>query len=246
MKPSPEDLQRLDSLAVDYAARLMEGETPEGASNRWAHRTLGVVLAGGQSRRMNGIDKPLLEIAGETLLSRVVSRLSPQVGGIVISGNDDLSRFGTAHPVLADGISGHLGPLAGILAAMRWAEVNAAHVLWVISTAADTPFFPHDLVDRLIMAMGGPGPAITLAQSGDQIHPTFALWPVALADDIERYLNAGDRKLRAFAAQHINSCAVFQGMMIDGLEIDPFFNLNSPDDIEVAEAIAAGLAEQSA
>ncbi|WP_319531443.1 molybdenum cofactor guanylyltransferase MobA [uncultured Cohaesibacter sp.] len=243
MKTSPDELQRLDAMAVDLAARLMAGERPEQSANRWKHRALGVVLAGGQSRRMDGQDKPFLPVAGKPLMTRVIERLKPQVSGIVISGNDDLARYGTDYPVLADGLDGHAGPLAGILAAMRWAEAKAPHAYWLISAAADTPFFPTDLVDRLIMAMGGPGPAITLAQSGEQVHPTFGLWPVSLADDLEAYLLKGERKARAYAEGHINSRAVFGGIMIDDLAIDPFFNINCPEDIEVAEAIADGLAE---
>lgn len=214
-------------------------------ANRWAHRAVGVVLAGGQARRMEGRDKPLIEIAGQSMLAHVAQRLEPQVGSLILNANGDTERFETSSPVVMDTIDGFAGPLAGILAAMRWAEANAPHAYWVISAAVDTPFFPDNLVDRLVGAIGGPEPAIVLAQSGEHVQPTFGLWPITLADDLEAFLSAGDRKVRLWAEQHICSNAIFPGYEIDGLEIDPFFNVNTPDDINIAEAIAEGLAEQS-
>ena len=241
MSLNDEELRSLDLFAMEEAGRAFDGVPPK--PNRWAHRALGVVLAGGQARRMNGLDKPLLPLAGTRLIDRAIAQLAPQVGQMIISGNGDLARFETDVPVLADGLGEYAGPLAGILTAMRWAQANAPHCFYVISVAADTPFFPPDLVDRFVMAMGGPEPSIVLAQSGEHIHPTFGLWPVVLADDLEAFLADGGRKVRQWAGQNPCSHASFTGMMIDGLEIDPFFNINEPDDIEVAEAIADGLAD---
>ena len=237
-----ERLVELDKAAIDEAANAFHQMQPP-RPNRWAHRTLGVVLAGGRSRRMMEEDKALIEISGQTMLDRVVTRLGAQVSGLVINSNGSASRFKANLPVVADITDDFAGPLAGILATMRWAERHAPHAFWLVSAAVDTPFFPHDLVDRMVMAMGGPEPAVVLAQSGEQVHPTFGLWPIALADDLEAFLMRGDRKVLLWAEQHLCSRAIFTGPTIDGIEIDPFFNVNCPDDIDVAEAIADGLSD---
>ncbi len=241
---SPDQLAELDSRAMMSLEPDETGKVHP-LANRWAHRAVGVILAGGQARRMEGRDKPLVKIAGKPMLDHVSHRLEDQVGTMVINANGDPKRFASPLPVISDVIEGFVGPLAGVLSAMRWAQDNAPHAYWVISAAVDTPFFPQNLVDRLVGAMGGPEPAIVLAQSGEHVHPTFGLWPIALADDLEAFLKQGDRKVRLWAEQHICSNAVFSGHEIDGIEIDPFFNVNTPEDIEIAEAIADGLAEQA-
>lgn len=240
MTSEQEHLLALDRAAMEATALAFEsGKAPK--PNRWAHRAVGVILAGGRARRMNGKDKPLIEIAGKSMLDHVRTRLSPQVGQMVLSANGDLARFTPELPIISDDIADFAGPLAGILAGMRWAQSHAPEAFWVISAAVDTPFFPHDLTDRLVMAMGGPEPAIVLAQTGEQVHPTFGLWPIVLADDLESYLKSGERKMQLWAARHINSRAIFPGIAIDDLSIDPFFNVNCPDDLDVADAIAAEL-----
>ena len=236
-----------DLIELDQEAMLSTQPGPDGQvhakSNRWAHRAVGIVLAGGQAQRMDGLDKPLIEVAGQSMVRRVADRLSPQVDQCLVNGNGDLARLDIGLPMIADDLGGQIGPLAGILAAMRWSQTHAPHAFWVISAASDTPFFPADLVDRFVGAMGGPDPAVVLAKSGENLHPTFGLWPVVLADDLEAFLTRGERKVRKWAQSHICSEAVFSGPTIDGLEIDPFFNVNYPDDIDVAEAIADGLAD---
>ena len=244
MTLSQDELLALDAAAMDAASQFMQsGDSRDIPTNRWSHRAVGVILAGGRASRMAGQDKPLISVAGKSLLEQTIDRLAPQVGGLIVSGSGNLERFDTELPVIADGVADFAGPLAGILAAMRWAQHHAPHAYWVISAAVDTPFFPDDLLDRFVMAMGGPEPSVVLAQSGDNIHPTFGLWPVALADDLEAFLMAGERKARLWAEKHNCSHAIFRGPIIDDIEIDPFFNINAPDDIEVAEAIADGLAE---
>lgn len=232
-------------LELDQAAMLSTQPDTSGhvnpKPNRWSHRAIGVVLAGGRATRMQGQDKPFIEIAGKSMLARVSEQLAPQVDQILINGNGDLTRFGDRFPVIPDQFGDYAGPLAGILAAMRWSQTHAPHAFWVISAASDTPFFPENLVDRFVGAMGGPEPAIVLAKSGDNIHPTFGLWPVALADDLETFLTKGERKVRKWAQSHICSHAIFSGPVIDGIEIDPFFNVNCPDDTDIAEAVADAL-----
>ena len=195
----------------------------------------GIILAGGQARRMGGGDKALLEIAGRPLLAHVIDRLSPQVGEIAINANGEASRFGAFDlPVIADTVEGFVGPLGGVLAGMRWAAARGhTHIA---SAAADTPFFPADLVEKLRSAKGTQ--PISMAATDDperglSEHPTFALWPVDLADDLEYALTKGNmRKVIVWTSRHGCARAVFGGDY-------PFFNVNTPEDLARAEDIAA-------
>ena len=201
---------------------------------------VGVILAGGQAKRMGmdktGGDKGLLKLAGVTLLERVIERLSPQVGGLVISANGDPSRFDVfGAPVVADSIEGFAGPLAGILAGLDWtAKQGGSHM---VSAAADTPFFPDDLVQGLICAGAGQQTPIVLAATMDPIrglmrHPTFGLWPVALRHDLRGALCDGVRKVVQWADEQGTTSAEFK---VRGH--DPFFNVNSFADMDAAELI---------
>jgi len=194
----------------------------------------GIILAGGQARRMGGGDKALLPLAGRPLLAHVIDRLAPQVAEIALNANGDparLARFGL--PVIADTVPGFAGPLAGVLAGMRWAAARG-HAL-IASAAADTPFFPTDLVARLQAARGGQPIAMAATddpERGLSEHPTFALWPVDLADDLERALTTSTmRKVIVWTSRHGCARAVFQGDY-------PFFNVNTPEDLAEADAIA--------
>ena len=197
----------------------------------------GVILAGGLARRMGGGDKALLRLGGETLLARVIARLKPQVGEIVLNANGDPARFAEfGLPVVADTVAGFAGPLAGVLAGMRWAAARGhTHVA---SAAGDTPFFPADLVARLAQAARSGGQPIALAATNDpgrglSEHPTFGLWPVDLADNLEQSLTVGNmRKIIVWTSRHGCARAVFD----EGAEY-PFFNVNTPEDIIEAERI---------
>jgi len=189
-------------------------------------RIFGVILAGGQGRRMGGADKALLPLAGRPLIAHVVERLEPQVERLAISANGDAARFGHADlPVLADGSS--QGPLSGILAALDWAApLGATHV---VSAAVDAPFLPPDLVPRLLLAGETAGAA--MARSAGNDHPTFALWPVTLRDALRDFLASGaNPRVRAFADAHHAARADFPD---DGA----FRNLNTPEDLAAAEAM---------
>lgn len=213
-------------------------------NSRWASLTAGCVLAGGLSRRMGGDEKSLKPLAGRPMLARVIERLAPQVGSIVINANGDPARFSSfALPVERDPVEGFAGPLAGILAGMRWAGRNAPRARWVVTVATDTPFFPADLVTRLVGAAGHHEAMIALAKSGERVHPVFGLWPVALADDLETAVRDEDlRKVLVWVNRHPNVEVVFRGPVVDGVEIDPFFNVNTPRDMDVAEALAGEFA----
>jgi molybdopterin-guanine dinucleotide biosynthesis protein A len=200
-------------------------------------RIAGVILAGGLARRMGGGDKALLPLGGEPLLARVIARLGPQVAEIVLNANGDPARFARfGLPVVADTVAGFAGPLAGVLAGMRWAAARG--YTHVASAAADTPFFPADLVARLREAAESSGQPIALAATNDPErglteHPTFGLWPVSLADNLEEALTVGHlRKVIVWTSRHGAARAVF-----DDAGGYPFFNVNTPGDMDAAERI---------
>jgi molybdenum cofactor guanylyltransferase len=199
---------------------------------------VGLILAGGQSRRMGGGDKALRLLGGQPMLARVIARLRPQVGGLVLNANGDPARFATyGLPVVADTVPDFAGPLAGVLAGMRWAGRHAPQARWIVSAAADTPFFPTDLVARFMSAAEDKTDRIVLAASADGTHPVFGLWPVALADDLERSLAAGTRKILAWTDTHDTVLVRFEAFTAGGRAVDPFFNANRPEDLAAAESI---------
>lgn len=198
-------------------------------------RPVAVLLAGGLARRMGGGDKPLVSLGGRPLLEHVLGRIRPQVRALALNANGDPARFAAwGLPVLPDPLPGNPGPLAGVLAGMRWAQaIGAADVL---SVPTDTPFLPADLVARLEQARGAAGVPIACAASGGRTHPVVALWPAALADALEAALHQGARKIdRWTAAQGVISAA------FDETGYDPLFNVNSPDELAAAERLLKGL-----
>jgi len=196
---------------------------------------LGVILAGGQATRMGGGDKGLLPLGQGTLLSSVIDRLEPQVAGLALNANGDAARFADLGlPVLADSVEGFAGPLAGVLAGLDWAAEQGAET--IVTAAADTPFFPCDLVPRLLLAADGMTHPLALAATpdakrGSARHPTFGLWPVALRDDLRTALQGGLRKVVLWTQAHDGCEAMFP-------EETAFFNVNTPEDLAKAEAMA--------
>ncbi|MEM7302222.1 MAG: molybdenum cofactor guanylyltransferase MobA [Pseudomonadota bacterium] len=199
---------------------------------------VGVVLAGGQARRMGGGDKSLLEINGVPLISRSIERLGQSLDQVIINANGDPDRFAAQNrPVAADsadGIEAFAGPLAGVLAGMEWAIANVPNARFVLTAAADTPFFPANLPQKLL-ARSSDNDSIVMAKSNGRIHPVFGLWPVALAGALRAFLIAGDtRKVLAFVDQHALITVDFDiPTHLEGIA-DPFFNINTPDDLETA------------
>ena len=205
-----------------------------------ASAVTGVILAGGQSRRMGGGDKGLLELAGKPMLAHVVGRLAPQVGGMVINANGDPDRFaGLGLPVVADTIAGFVGPLAGVLAGMRWSAANAPEARWIVTAAGDAPMLPRDLVARLTAAVANRAGAIALAQSDGELHPVIGLWPVALAGDLEGQLRSGVRKVLDWTDRHGTVPVDFPMLHMGGVEVDPFFNANTPQELDELRALLA-------
>jgi len=192
-----------------------------------------VVLAGGLARRLGGGDKPLRLLGGRTILEHVIGRIGPQVGRIVINANGDPARFAAfGLPVVADTLADNPGPLAGVLAGMRWAVAHAPEVGDIVTVPGDTPFLPDDLVARLYAARIAAGVPIACAASGGRVHPVVGIWPVWLADALQRGLEAGERKIQVFTAARGVAEVAFSAE-----PFDPFFNINSPGDLEAAERV---------
>jgi molybdenum cofactor guanylyltransferase len=203
-------------------------------------RVAGIVLAGGLSRRMGGGDKGLRELGGKTLLAHAIERLSAQAGPVAINANGDLSRLAAfGLPVIPDLTLDRPGPLGGVLAGMRWAEKAAPGARFIVTAACDTPFFPKDLTERFVAAAGSIYPAIVLASSAARTHPVFALWPLSLADDLQDALAAGARKVGDWIGQHHHFIVEFPPRGPSGAPGDPFFNVNTPEDLAQAEAFLA-------
>jgi molybdopterin-guanine dinucleotide biosynthesis protein A len=193
----------------------------------------GVVLAGGLSRRMGGGDKGLADLGGRSMLAHVVARLGPQVGTLVLNANGDPARFASLGlPVAADTLPDFPGPLAGVLAGMRWALRHTPGATHIVTVSADAPLIPHDLVARLAAALAPPGAtAIAVAQSDSGLHPVIAMWPVALADDLESALRDGLRQVRRWMDRHGAVPVTFPSVQRGSRVFDPFFNANTPEDL---------------
>ncbi|MEQ1942598.1 molybdenum cofactor guanylyltransferase MobA [Mesorhizobium sp. VNQ89] len=195
-----------------------------------------VVLAGGQARRLGGGDKPLRTVGGQPILDRMLDRLRPQVQSLAISANGDPARFAAyGLPVLGDnGPRGQTGPLAGVLSALVWAETLGA--TRVLTVAGDTPFLPRDLTDRLGEAAEAQADHIAVAASAGRSHPVFALWPVSVALDLRLFLAESETfSVAAFQKRHQLVSVEFPFSTDSGGPIDPFFNINTPDDLASAD-----------
>ena len=197
----------------------------------------GLILAGGLARRMGGIDKALISIAGRPVIEHVLDRFAPQAAKVVINANGSPERFAAyGLDVVADRVSGFAGPLAGVHAGMVHVRDTMPGIKWLVTAAVDTPFLPSDLVARLFAALNGAGAQMACAASGGRHHPVFGLWPVALAGDLHRAMVDEDmRKVDRWTARY--QLAVAEFSTTGG---DPFFNTNRPEDIVKAEQRLAG------
>jgi molybdopterin-guanine dinucleotide biosynthesis protein A len=198
--------------------------------------TFGLVLAGGLARRMGGGDKARIEIGGVTILDRVLATLSGQCQGMVINANGDPKRFAdTGLGVIADSVPDFAGPLAGILAGLDYLAAQNNGIEWLLSVPGDCPFLPDDLVERLHAARRkmGAGVPLACARSGDWRHPVVGLWPLALREDLRKALMVeGLHKIEIWTARHGVAIADWPDQ-----PVDPFFNVNTPEDAAKAEEI---------
>jgi len=200
--------------------------------------TIGLVLAGGLARRMGGGDKALIDLGGVTILDRVLACLVPQCTRVVLNANGDPTRFARfGLPVIADDVPDFAGPLAGILAGLDWIAQNAPDIAWMASVPGDCPFLPHDLLVRLHRARIEQDKPLACARSGDWRHPVVGLWPVALRADLRQALVKENlHKIEVWTARHGVAIAEWPDR-----PIDPFFNVNTPEDrVRAAALVQSG------
>jgi len=195
---------------------------------------VGVLLAGGLSRRMGGGDKMLQTIGGQTILSRVIACVAPQVRCMILNANGDATRFDAfGLPVVPDTLPGHAGPLAGVLTGMEWAAAHAPDSPWVLTAPTDAPFLPDDLVSRMLSAVAEDGADMACASSGGRSHPVCGLWPARLAGELRHAMTEERiRKVDVWTARYAH-------ILVDwpAEPVDPFFNANRPDDLQEAERL---------
>jgi molybdenum cofactor guanylyltransferase len=195
-------------------------------------RIFGVILAGGQGRRMGGADKALVPLAGRPMLAHVLDRLGPQVENVLISANGDPARFSAFGCTVVPDLVPQ-GPLSGVLAALsQAAALGATHL---VSVPVDTPFLPGDLVPRLLVAAEQSPEGLALAATEDGDHPVTAIWPVALVPVLADFLAKGEAKVTRFTDAHGAARAQFA-------DARAFLNLNTPEDLSRAEALLGGAA----
>ncbi|MBO0738571.1 MAG: molybdenum cofactor guanylyltransferase MobA [Alphaproteobacteria bacterium] len=200
---------------------------------------VGLLLAGGQSRRMGGGDKALRMLDGVALLERVIERLKPQVDALVLNANGDPGRFARfGLPVVPDSVPDFPGPLAGVLAGLDWTAAHCRDCPFVVSVATDAPFLPTDLVARLLEGVELGGADLACAASRGRSHPVFGLWPVRLREDLRRaVVGNGVRKVDQWTAGYRLITVSFGDS-----PVDPFFNANRPEDLAAAEALLKTMA----
>lgn len=185
----------------------------------------GVILAGGQARRMGGQDKGLIEISGKAMIEHVITALQPQVNNIIINANrnhDIYAKYGI--PVIADNYEGFNGPLAGMASCMKVIDTE-----YMITTPCDSPFVPDDLVTRMYTALQEKQADISVADSGDRIQPVFCLLKCTLLESLLAYLDSGERKIDRWFQQHVMTRVDFSD------KPETFINVNTPEDIKDIE-----------
>jgi len=210
----------------------------EPMSSPSSENIVGIILAGGQSRRFGGGDKFIKELKGETLIDRVIERVRPQTRQMIISSNHEtphLKKFKL--PIVADSIQGQAGPLAGILAGMEWAKDQAKKYDWAVSFPTDAPFVPLDCVEKMLKRATADKVEIVSVASGGRTHPVCALWRIDLADNLRQAMVEEEmRKIDLWTARHSLSVLEFPDQ-----PYDPFFNINRPEDLAQAEKILSEL-----
>ena len=197
---------------------------------------VGVLLAGGQSRRMGGGDKCLRMLGGRPILARIIDHVRPQVRRLILNANGDPARFADyGLPVAGDSVEGFAGPLAGVLAGLDWAAAHAPDCPMVATVPTDAPFLPEDLVSRLLSAVEKEHANLACAASNGQAHPVVGLWPVRLRGELRRAITEEDvRKVDVWTARYRLATVEFPCV-----PVDPFLNVNRPEDLAEAERFLA-------
>jgi molybdenum cofactor guanylyltransferase len=200
-------------------------------------RIAGAILAGGRSRRMGGGDKALKPLAGKPMIGHVIQRFTPQVAAAVLVVNGDQAayqRFGL--PIVSDAVGDYAGPLAGLLSGMIWARENCLGAEWAATTPCDTPFMPEGYVETLCASAQDEPDAIVIAESGGRSHFVCGLWPLALQDGLAAWIASGEHRMQGWIERHPHRIVTFPPLSAGAVSIDPFFNVNTPEDYAKAEA----------
>ena len=183
---------------------------------------------------MGGGDKNLKLLGGRPVLEHVIERVRPQVTQLALNANGDPARFAEyGLPVVPDSIEGFAGPLAVVLAGLDWAAEAVPECGWLLSAPTDAPFLPADLAEALLLAAKA-GADLAVAASGGRAHPVAALWAASLRDPLRAALEGGVRKVEDFTRDYRVRTVAFPTE-----PVDPFFNLNRPQDLEEAERLLA-------
>jgi molybdopterin-guanine dinucleotide biosynthesis protein A len=194
-------------------------------------KVTGVILAGGRSTRMGGGDKCLRDLGGRPILAHIIERARSQTDSLILNANGDPGRFEAfGLPVVPDSVEGYAGPLAGVLAGLDWAASNMPGATWVASFASDAPFFPRDLVSRMLAAVEAEGADLACAASGGQAHPVFGLWRV----DLREALRDAMVREHVYKVDRWTSRYRLTTVEYAITPFDPFFNANHPDDLDAA------------
>lgn len=201
-------------------------------------KPIALLLAGGEARRLGGADKALVPLAGRPLIAHALERIAWQSSEPLINANGDPARFAPfGLPVIPDSLPDRPGPLAGLLAGLDWVARDRPDTTHVLTLPADTPFPPADLVARLDQARREASAAIAVAASGGRMHHAVALWPVTIRAALRSALvDDQERAVSRFAARF--SVATAEWPVVP---YDPFFNVNTPDDLARAEDIVRSL-----
>ena len=192
---------------------------------------LGLILAGGQSRRMGGLNKSLATINGQTLLEITINSVKQQLKKIIINSNENLkNKINYNIEIVPDKIPGYLGPLSGIFTGMDWAKENFPECKWIASFPVDSIFFPENLIEIMIKKNNKKSQIICV-KSNNKLHPVFALWSLDLIEDLKKaLLNEGLRKIDEWTKRYNLEIINFKVQ-----KIDPFFNINTFNDLEIAK-----------
>ncbi len=203
-----------------------------------------VILAGGAGRRMGAVSKPLLALNNRPLLAHVIARVAPQADQVIINvsglNDDPVAAYCIAHnlAVVPDADEVRHGPLAGVLAGLRHAQEHGLPGP-ILTVPADTPFLPADLAARLLTATNIPPARMAIANSDGIAHPITALWPLKAAQTIERQMAAGNASAMRVAEELGTRSVTWKKAAIAGHAVDPFFNINTPDELAAAEKLFA-------
>lgn len=193
---------------------------------------VGLILAGGLAKRMGGGDKCLLPLAGRTLLQRTIERAQPQVEELLLNANGNSLRFARSRlPVIPDEFANNPGPLSGVHAGLKWMSHDNPDAEWLVSIASDTPFFPRDLVEKLLAAALAHKAQLAIAKSNSGLQPIFTLWHVSILKNIEAQLASNQiPKLQDWVCAQKHVIVEFPQA-----GYDPFLNINTPQDLYLAE-----------